>query len=811
MTDTKNRGFSRRDFIRTFALGTAVLAYGPSIKKVGSASAVLSGSISTQKGPASYKFEMNEGWLFGGEFKPEALHPGFNDASFETVTLPHCVNDLSWHNWEPFKWEKLWIYRRHFDLPRESAGRRIFLNFEGAMVGTTPVVNGHRFPQYLGGYLPSRFEITEWARETGNVVAVQVDSRWSNTPPEGSPNGPRSIDYLEPGGIIRPAYLEVVPQVFIRDLFAKPVKVMDADRRIEVTCTIDAAGRLPKRAEVDVELRSGERVISRSKEKVNIRKDSLSEVVLTLSNLGNIKLWSPDQPQLYDVVATLLIDGEPVHDYLTRTGLRDARFELDGFFLNGKRMQIFGLNRHELFPYVGFAMPERVMRRDAEILRREFNCNMVRCSHYPQSEAFLDRCDEVGIMAWEEVPGWNYVGDEAWKDRLLRDVHEMAIRDRNHPAIIIWGVRVNESHNDPDLYRKTKAIADSLDGTRQTSGTMTSDSTKGWHQDVFAMDDYRPGPEGGPLIGPPPPGVPYLVSEAVGTYNYRDPEKGFGLKYRRTGDIIYQVDQAIWHAEAHDRAAANPRISGVIAWCAFDYESLSNSYNTIKCPGVADIFRIPKIAASYYQSQVSPKVRPVIEPDFYWDFGSRTPHGPGKQSAIFSNCERLDIFVDGKKHASLKPNSAEFRNTKYPPFFVDLGMPGAGYPELRIDGYIGDKLILSKKYSSDPSEDRFHASVDDDEILGDGSDATRVVFMITDKFGSPRLLAGGELTFKLTGPGVLVGEDPFLLGASGGVGAVWIKSMPNSAGRIKLDVAHSFFGKKSVEVNVKRGTSAGRI
>lgn len=806
MASVNDTDLSRRKFLKTFALGTAVLAYGTSLRRYG-----LGGPLFQQSGPAVFRYDMNQNWLFGGEFKQEALRPGFEDESFRKVTLPHCVNDLSWHNWDPYTWERLWIYRRHFDLPQESKGRRIFLNFEAVMVGTTPVVNGHGFPQYLCGYLPSRFEITDYVKETGNVLAVQVDSRWSNTPPEGSPEGPRRIDYLEPGGIIRPAYLEIVPRTYIADVFAKPVKVLGAHRRVEVTCTIDAAGAIPENTEMEVELREGETVIARAKEKANIESVGRSRVMLTLTKLGNIKLWSPDNPQLYNVVTTLLVGGHPVHDYQVRIGFREARFELDGFFLNGKRLQIFGLNRHELFPYVGFAMPKRVMHQDAEILRHELNCNMVRCSHYPQSEAFYNACDELGLMVWEEVPGWGYVGDEAWKERLVGDLTEMVTRDRNHPSIVIWGVRANESNNQPELYRKTKAIADSLDGTRQTSGTMTSDSTKGWHQEVFAMDDYRAGPEGGPLIGAPPEGVPYLVTEAVGTYNYKDPKKGFGLKYRRTGDIFFQQAQAIWHAQAHDRAAANPRISGVLAWLSFDYESLKNAYNTVKCPGVLDIFRIPKLGASYYLAQVSPDVHPVIEPDFYWDFGARTPHGPGKNSAIFSNCGRLDLFVDGKRYVSLKPDSSRFRNTKYPPFFVDLELSGAGKPELRIDGFVGNKLVLSKSYSSDPSEDRFLASVDDEEIFGDGSDSTRLVFMVTDKFGTPRLLAGGEVTFKLTGPGIMVGDNPFLLDDSGGVGATWIKSMPNSSGRIKLDVAHSFYGTKSIEVNVKRGTSVRRI
>jgi beta-galactosidase len=183
---------------------------------------------------------------------------------------------------------------------------------------------------------------------------------------------------------------------------------------------------------------SGGRVFASARQILKLENAGKTEVAPTLSKPGNVTLWDVATPRLYDAVTTLSIDGKPVHDYRVTVGFREARFEVDGFFLNGKRFQLFGLNCHELYPYVGSAMPRRVLRRDAEILRREFNCNVVRCSHYPQSEAFLDACDELGLMVWEEMPGWQYLGDEAWKELALRDVREMVTRDRNHPAIVIW-------------------------------------------------------------------------------------------------------------------------------------------------------------------------------------------------------------------------------------------------------------------------------------------------------------------------------------------------------------------------------------
>jgi beta-galactosidase len=804
---TKRREISRREFVQTCALGTAALASVSPLVGHG----IIKVAQSAKMGPASGVLSLDRNWRFGGLFNGDAASPKSNDAAFSDVVLPHCVSKLSWQKWDPAAWENVWIYRQHFSLPREFSGQRVFLRFDGVMVGATPVINGHPLPQHVGGYLPFGYEITEWLAEGESVLAVSIDSRWQDVPPEGSPKGPSSIDYLEPGGIPRSVTLHAFPAVFISDVFAKPVDVLDGSRRIEVTCRIDAAAVPSKPARIKVELMDGTRRIAGASQTLSLEQTGETPATLTLSGLGNIKLWDVSNPHLYDVVTTLIVDQAPVHESRIRIGLRDARFEIDGFFLNGSRLQLFGLNRHELYPYVGSAMPPRVQRHDAEILRREFNCNFVRCSHYPQSEAFLDACDELGLMVWEEVPGWGYLGDQTWQDLLVRDVNDMISRDRNHPSIVIWGVRANESPNNPALYQRTMAVAKSLDDSRPTSGTMTSASAKNWvqewHQDVFAFDDYHSDSDGSVGIREPLPGVPYLVSEAVGQFAYGAAGGGFGRFYRRAGDPLTQMQQAVSHAQAHSKAASYPRCAGVIAWCAFDYGSLINSYNGVKTPGVADVFRIPKLGASFYQTQGNPKLRPLIKPNFYWDFGPQTPLGPGKHAAIFSNCDHLELFVNGDKFAVAQPDRENFPHLHYPPFFCDFVIEGTASPELRIDGYIGGRLTLSSSFSSDTTQDQLFLAADDAKLNGDGADATRLVFAVVDKFGAPRPFAGGEVAFELTGPGLIVGDNPFPLADSGGVGAIWIRTVVNSSGQIGVTAKHSFLGSRSVEIDVEANAS----
>jgi len=746
---------------------------------------------------------LDQDWLFGGKSTSGALEPGFEDRAFTRLTLPHTATALSWQNWDPASWQDVWIYRRHFSVPPDLKGMRLFLVFDRVLAAATPVVSGHRLEPHWGGFLPFEREITDLVADQ-NVLAVEVDSRWLNVPPAGSPRGPSAVDYLLPGGITGSVSLGAKPRIFLREVFARPADVLDSRRRLEINCRVDAAGELPVKLELRATLRASGQAVATASEPVQVDKAD-QEFQLIMRGLSGVHLWDTEHPHLYDLEVTVSSGAALSHSYRTRIGFREARFTVDGFYLNGRRTQIFGLNRHELYPYIGFAVPARFERRDAEILRREFNCNFVRCSHYPQAEAFLDACDELGLMVWEEPPGWQYIGDERWRDLAVSDVEGMVRRDRNHPSIVIWGVRINESHNDEDLYRRTTAAAKALDGTRPCSGSMTSISEStvdGWHEDVYAFDDYHAEDDGSVGIRPPVPGVPFMLAETVGQFNY-SARKGFDRKYRRAGDMEVQTSQAICHAQAHSRAAGYPHCAGAVAWCAFDYASLMNAYNTVKCPGVADVFRIPKLGAAFYRSQVDAGVRPVIEPDFYWDFGPQTPSGPGEHAAIFSNCERLEIVIDGRLHSVLHPDRDGFPNLRYPPFFVDLKLDGSSHPELRIDGFKGSVRVLSRTFSSDRAQDRLWVSADHKELMADGADATRLVFAVVDQYGALHAFGRGNVTLSLEGPGILVGDNPFALDGNGGAGAVWIKTRPGQTGTIRVVAHHEVLGSESVEIRVR--------
>lgn len=776
---------SRRTFVRQ---GASAALLGIALPRALRAETPV--AVHPGRGPDHWSISLDRGWLFSGQ----------GSAKPTPVDLPHCVVPLSWQGWDPLAWQRFWEYKKTFDaLPKLASSQRVFLKFDGVLSGASPKLNGTSLDENLGGFLPFEREITELI-QAKNELVVTVDGHWLNVPPSGSPDGPLQVDYLLPAGIHRHVHLRVVPEVFIADVFAKPADVMKRDRSLEITCAIDSRRQQTAEMQVDAVLLYKDSIVARQGASATVAAGE-STVKLVMAQLGDVKLWSPESPELYTVQVKLSDARGSSHEYRTRVGFREARFEVDGFFLNGKKRNIFGLNRHELFPYVGFAMPDRIMRRDAEMIRREFNCNTVRCSHYPQTEAFLDACDELGLMVWEEVPGWGYIGDEAWQQLLVRDVRRMIVRDRNHPSIIIWGVRANESANNVPLYTKTTQISKELDDSRQTSGTMTHYSTENWVEDVFAYDDYHEEPDGSVGMKEPLPGVPFFFSEGVGQYQYMH-GKGFKQYYRRAGDRAIFEQQALFHAQGHDRAVRNPRCGGLIAWCAFDYASLRNGYNAVKCPGVVDTFRIPKLGATFYQSQVSPDVRPVIEPSFYWDFSPAADGVDRKQSLIFSNCERLVIQVGSRAAFTAHPDMRNFPNLAYPPFVVDLTTDGAGKPELEIRGYVGDRLLLTRKLSADRSRDTLTLDADDKEIFADGSDATRVWFATRDQFGNICPHLDGSVKIEAEGPAEMVGDDSFMLDETGGVGALWIRSRTGQTGTVTVRASHSRFGRRSVSIRV---------
>jgi len=739
--------------------------------------AEISGSTTPPRAGGRLILPMNRNWRFSRSAGADAHRKDFDDSKFERVVIPHTNIRLPWHSFDDKHYEFVSVYRRHFKLPPEARGRHVFVDFEGVMTASTVWLNGIRLGEYKGGYTPFSFELTPHLDfNSDNVLTVEVDStERSDIPPFGN-----EIDYLTFGGIYREVALRVVPATFIENIFARPKDVLSPNPSLEVDCFLQRLEASGETLSLEVTLSEGDRMLATGSQRVPSAVVANEPVAHTvrLEKLGPVTRWDLGRPKLYSVHVRLL-NGMQVIDEDSRTiGFREARFTDHGFELNGKVVKLRGLDRHQTFPFVGQAMPGRVQRRDAQILRKNFKCNIVRTSHYPQSRHFLDACDELGLLVLEEIPGWQHIGDAGWKDISVDNVRCMIRRDWNHPAIILWGVRINESRDDHDFYTRTNALAHQLDPTRQTGGIRNFEQSE-LLEDVFTINDF-----GFPLRAPNHP--LYLNTEFIGhTY----PTKSFDNTERLT-------EHTLRHARVHNQLASNAQYAGGLGWCAFDYNTHSNfgSGDRICYHGVADIFREPKPAAGFYKSQCDPQEEIVLEPAFRW---ARGDESIGFTNAVVcSNCDHLKVYVDDTLIAEVDPDRTEFGSLRHPPFILHVQPFRNAWGDLRIEGYIQGKQVIAKRYSGKGIDQQFFVLPDDTDLVADGADTTRVVFRVTDEFGAIRSLANDAIQLEIDGPAEIIGDNPFAL--VGGTGAVWLRAK-EQAGRVRLTASHPVLGQRQVE------------
>ena len=723
---------------------------------------------------------VNRNWRYSQKFVEKGHERDFDDSGFDRVVIPHTNVKLPWHGFDEKTYEFVSLYRRKFKLPAEARGKHVFVDFEGVMTASTVWINGVRLGEYKGGYTPFSFDLTPHIDFDGeNVLAVDVDSsERADIPPFGY-----EIDYLTFGGIYREVSLRVVPSTFIENIFTKPKNVLSATPGLDVDCFVQYLESSHEPLTVEVELLDGQRVVAKGAQPVASAQASADLIThtVTFQNLSGVKLWSMEDRNLYTVRTRLKRGAQVIDEDSRRFGFREAQFTDHGFELNGKVIKLRGLDRHQTFPFVGQAMPARAQRRDAQILRKNLKCNIVRTSHYPQSRHFLDACDELGLLVLEEIPGWQHIGDKDWQEISVDNVRRMIRRDWNHPSVILWGVRINESRDNHDFYTRTNALAHQLDPTRQTGGIRYFQQSE-FLEDVFTMNDF-----GFPLK---PPNHPrYLNTEFVGhTY----PTKTIDQVERLT-------EHTLRHARIHDQLASNPQYAGGIGWCAFDYNTHGNfgSGDRICYHGVTDIFREPKPAAGFYKSQCDPAEEIVLEPAFHWARGDASV-GFSK-AVVCSNCEHLKFYIDDKLVADVDPDRKQFANLRYAPFVLELGELFHKWGDLRVEGYIQNKLVITKAFSGNGVDTQFLVLPDDKELIADGADSTRVVFRLTDEFGRVKPFANDAIRLEIEGPAQIIGDNPFSL--VGGTGAVWIRS-GEQAGKVTLKAAHPSLGSQQVTITL---------
>ena len=541
------------------------------------------------------------------------------EGTAEAVRLPHTVTEIPQNYADHRSYEMVCGYRRKLELGEELKGKHLFLQFDGAAHIATVYVNGRELLTHRTGYTGFRVEITDAVNLGGdNLLAVKLDTTENAAvPPFGF-----VIDYLTYGGLYREVWLDVREKSYIEDLYVTTPTLTT----LKIKPTLhNAEGCI-----VLVELLKGERSL--------VRKAFTADGVITIENL-TVKPWNGEHPILYTCRVTLLKIGRVMDVQEVKVGFRTIEFKADGFYLNGTRTFLRGLNRHQCYPYVGYAAPEALQREDARILKEELGCVAVRTSHYPQSHHFIDECDKLGLLVFTEIPGWQHIGGEAWKFQAVENTREMVLQYRNHPSIILWGVRINESQDDDELYRKTNALARQLDPSRPTSGVRYLEKSS-LLEDVYAYNDFsHTGKNSGckpKKAVTPDEKKALLISEHNG---HMFPTKSYDTWEKRQ-------EHAIRHMRVQNDAAADGQHAGCFGWCMFDYPTHKDfgSGDRVCHHGVMDAFRNPKLAAYAYASQSDKK--PVLAVGSSMDIGDY-PGGMMGEVSVFTNADHVYLYKNG--------------------------------------------------------------------------------------------------------------------------------------------------------------------
>lgn len=608
------------------------------------------------------RYQINHNWYFTQHYTGSLNSmPSEKLEELERVQLPHTVKMLPLHYCSEKDYQMVSAYIKELDIPREWEGKYVTLTLEGVAHQAEVYCNGKSAGVHGCGYTAFAADLSQLLRygQTNRIV-VKVDSRETlDIPPFGY-----VVDYLTYGGIYRPVYLDVQEKTRFRDVFVMP----DDRKHLEVKIEAERTEGCQMRAWVLGE--DGE-VFARLEE-----QDFQDHFHMLVPRAG---LWDTEHPRLYTLHLELVKFGNVMDAEDVRFGFRTVEMKPDGCWLNGKKVKIRGLNRHQSWPYMGYAAPARAQRLDAEILKHELGCNAVRTSHYPQSHAFLDRCDELGLLVFTEIPGWQHIGGEAWKDQAVKNTEDMVRQYRNHPSIFMWGVRINESQDDDELYSRTVETAHRLDPARPTGGVRY---LKKSHllEDVYTYNDFshtgdNPGCDAKESVTPDMEKA-YFITE----YN------GHMFPTKACDDEEHRKEHAMRHVRVLDSAAAHEDIGGTFGWCMFDYNTHKDfgSGDRICYHGVLDMFRNPKLAASVYASCQDDW--PVLAVSSTMSIGDH-PAGQIGEVAVFTNGEKVRLYKDGALAGEYFP-TGKYPHLAHPPVLIGNGPAGTdgGQPDGGLAG-----------------------------------------------------------------------------------------------------------------------------
>lgn len=692
---------------------------------------ILAPSFSVTAASARVRMNLNNDWQFkNGEAVGNPASKDFDDARWETVTVPHSHRQFSADVKEfPEHGRELGWYRKHLNVPEEWLRKKVFLEFQGAMQTTKLWVNGTTAGEYaVSGFDSFHFDLSPFLRKGDNVIALLVDNRPNpKIPPDGVP-----MDFLLFGGLYRDVFLHVTDPVHI----TFPWEERNAGIRItypeisteKAVIQIETAVQNSSTANRECLLRTTIKGTDGNTVEIDPETQLIEAgktIVFTQkTSVDRPHLWSPDDPHLYVVNSEIFLGNAKCDDIQTKTGMRWVRFDKkDGFFLNGQPLKLIGVNRHQSWPFIGFAVPNNLHRFDAKQIK-EMGANWVRLCHYPHDPDFLDALDELGLMALAEAPTWNTVGPEhVWLANVADSFRRIIRRDRNHPSIIVWNACINHHGAHPALV-KVATEEDPLRDRGQDTVPTPMDFKHGKVSGRGALSIEHTGHTLPAMRG------------AVRTTN------GAGRIVRSDFDLARR------HWEHIGAVLAKKDNSGSAAWAMYDYNTRYHMDEPgISWHGFSDIFRLPKLSYHWHQSEFSPSKSLYICPpenDFVF---------------ILSNAESVNVWADdGTGFKSISSPSAlevDHASLRHSPVRFN-GIENAR--SIRVKGVWPGGFTREETWIRPGPAAKIQLALDSKSL--EPGEITRVIATITDSQGNGADDPNGQLQFSVRGPGDLIGDNP---------------------------------------------------
>jgi beta-galactosidase len=765
---------------------------------------LISLSCSEKQNSFGQKTNFNTDWKF--KIDEKATIDNVNDAeeadflAWEEVNLPHTpklepllVND----QWQGNAW-----YQKEFDLAESHKNKKLFLKFEAAMNIAEVWVNGEKLAKHYGGYLPFVVNFTEVAEfDQVNSVIVKLNNEDSNIT---GPKPLEKLDFNTYGGLYRNVWLISKNKLHITDpifankpasggVFVRYAAVSDESATVNIQTHVKNESDENQSFIIRQSLIKNDSVVASTESKSSsLQPKTETEIEVNLL-VKKPQLWSPDYPNLYDLKTEIIQNENVIDQIITTIGIKTMKFEGQEFYLNGKKTFLRGVNRHQEYPYIGYALSDQANYRDAKKIK-EAGFDYVRISHYPQSPAFMRACDELGLMTIDAILGWQYFNEEeAFQQHVFQTARDLIRRDRNHASVLAWEVSLNESW-------MPEAFIDSLTNIAKQEYPGDQCFTAGWQS--YGYDIYLQARQHRLQHYDSTLTKPYVVSE-YGDWEYY--AMNAGLNQDNWGDLLQEerssrqlrsagekalLQQATNIQEAHNDNLSTPAFADGY-WVMYDY---NRGYaDDLEASGIMDIFRLPKPAYYFYQSQRSadtPFGKPMVYIANQWKKDSSL------DVRIFSNAEEVELFVNGKSLGRQKPDDNLISNhLNHPPFTFTVAEFKSG--ELEAKAFIKDKEVANHVVYTPKEPTQIEVELD---LSGYSLDETKedVVFMyakIVDDNNTLITNFEGKVEFKLEGNAELIGENPVTVEA--GIASILLKTKPDTK-EIKIEA-------KTVEGNLFGG------